>query len=65
MHKNKILELEVLEDCGRFLSKFSDDISVDKLFKYTFSIELTEKRFQHRLQQTLHPPQEANQPLPK
>ena len=65
MHKSKILELDGLEDCGRFLSKFSDDISADKLFKYTFSIELTEKRFQQRLQQTLHPLQEDNQPLPK
>jgi hypothetical protein len=56
MYKSKLLELEVLEDCGRFLSKFPEDISSDKLLKHTLSIELSDKRFKQRLhaQQELH-----------
>ena len=49
MHKSDILEADVLEDCGRVLSKFSEAISSDKLFKHIMSINLTEKGFQLQL----------------
>lgn len=49
-YKNELLQFEVMEDCGRFLSKFPDDLPAEKLVRSTMSVNMTEKEFNHQLE---------------
>ena len=50
MYKNELLQLEVMEDCGRFLSKFPECFQAKKLVRSTMSVNLTEKDFHQQLE---------------
>lgn len=50
LYKNDLLQFEVMEDCGRFLSKFPEDVPAEKLVRTTMSVNLTEKEFDHQLE---------------
>ena len=50
LYKHEILQFEVMEDCGRFLSKFPDDVPAEKLVRSTMSVNLTEKEFDQQLE---------------
>ena len=50
LYKHELLQFEVMEDCGRFLSKFPDDVPAEKLVRSTMSVNLTEKEFDQQLE---------------